>query len=900
MRHLLLVLPLLILAAPLAAQTPDTVARPALRAAPLVGEIRVDGRFDEPVWEAAEAASGFTQSYPNPGAAPSQRTEVRVVLGPDALYVGARMYDTHPDSIAAQLARRDATGIYSDWIHVIVDSRFDRRTAFRFSVNPRGVKRDVYTFDDGNEDGSWDAVWEVATTRDSLGWTAEYRIPLSQLRFAGSEEDAERSWGVQFMRDIARREERASWSPWTRQMGGFVSRFGTLTGLGDVRSPRRLEILPYATARLTRAPEQPGNPFYQRNAGTPNAGVDLKMGLPRGLTLSATVNPDFGQVELDPAEVNLTAFESFFPERRPFFTEGSDIFRFGNSRANNQYGFQQYVYSRRVGRPPQRRVNAGGGWVDAPEQTTILGAAKVSGKTPGGWSVGLMDAVTGREQARFVLADSIDRQTAAVEPLSNYLVGRVRRDLRGGGTVVGALLTATHRSMGDSVFLPLLHGSAYLGGLDFEHSWNRRTWNLSGYLAGSRVGGSQEAIALTQLRSSRYFARPDAEHVEFDPTRTTLTGSVAELALTRSGSWDGSVQLKQASPGFEINDIGFQGRTDYRSIATFLGRRIDQPRGIFRNASYYSYHTLAWNWDGDRLNSGIGVGANGSFTNFWYGGIGAGYNPENFSDRLTRGGPLARVPASRNFNVNGGTDSRKRVSFSGSANVSENDADGWSRGASVQADIRPSTALRVRVGPNLYRARTTDQYVRSDADPAAEPFGRRWLFAELDQTTLSMDTRVEWTFTPNLSLQLFAQPFVSAGSYDRFKEFGAAGTRDFAVLGEDRGTVCPFVTNGLRSYAVDPVGSAPCPETLAPRNTPEGARFTTRFGDPNFTFRSLRGNAVVRWEYRPGSALFFVWQQDRSGSLPLGDFDFGRDYGALFREPARNVFLVKATYWIGG
>jgi hypothetical protein len=750
MRRLLLALPLFLLAVPLAAQTPDTVPRPALRAAPLEGEIRIDGRLDEPIWERAEAATDFTQSYPNPGAAPSQRTEVRVVLGPDALYVGARMYDTHPDSIAAQLARRDATGIYSDWIHVIVDSRFDRRTAFRFSVNPCGVKRDVYAFDDGNEDGSWDAVWDVETTRDSLGWTAEYRIPLSQLRFASAEEGAERSWGFQVMRDIARREERASWSPWARQMGGFVSRFGTLTGLGGVRSPRALEILPYATARLTRAPEQPGNPFYQRNAGTPNAGVDLKM-------------------ELDPAEVNLTAFESFFPERRPFFTEGSDVFRFGNSRANNQYGFQQYFYSRRVGRPPQRRINAAGGWVDAPEQTTILGAAKVSGKTPGGWSIGVMDAVTGREQARFVLPDSADRRTASVEPLSNYLVGRVRQDLRGGSTVVGGLLTATHRSMGDSVFVPVLHGSAYLGGLDFEHSWSRRVWTLSGYLAGSRVHGSPEAIALTQLRSSRYFARPDAGHVEFDPTRTSLAGSIAELSLARSGSWDGSVQLKQASPGFEINDVGFQGRTDYRSLATFLGRRMDQPRGVFRNASYYTYHTLAWNWDGDRLANGIGMGANGSFRNFWYGGIGGGYNPETSSDRLTRGGPLARTPASRNFNVNGGTDSRKRLSFSGYGNVSEDDADGWSRGGSVGADIRPSTALRVRVGPNLYRARTTDQYVRSDADARAEPFGRRWLFAELDQTTLSMDTRVEWTFTPNLSLQLFAVQGVWRGRHPRLR-----------------------------------------------------------------------------------------------------------------------------------
>ncbi|MDQ3309161.1 MAG: carbohydrate binding family 9 domain-containing protein, partial [Gemmatimonadota bacterium] len=875
---------LLAVATPLLAQSPDTVARRALRAAPATGEIRIDGRFDEPAWQQAEVASDFTQYNPNPGAAPSQRTEARVLYDAQALYIGMRMYDTHPDSIVAQLARRDVSNIYSDWIQILIDSHFDRRTAFRFGVNPRGVKRDASHFDDTNEDASWDAVWDVATQTDSLGWTAEFRIPLSQLRFRSA--PGEQQWGIQFQRDLARRGERTVWSPWLPTHPGRVSRFGTLAGLEGLRSPRRLEILPYATARLTRAPEQSDNPFYRRNAGTPGAGVDLKVGMPKGLTLSATVNPDFGQVEVDPAEVNLSVFESFFPERRPFFTEGSDIFRFGNTRANNNFQFQQYFYSRRIGRAPQGRVDARGGWVDAPEATTILGAAKLSGKTPGGWSIGIMDAVTGREEARFVRTDALDQQSGAVEPLSNYFVGRLRRDLRGGNTVVGGIVTATHRSMGDSVFIPLLHRSAYLGGVDWEHSWQRRVWTLSGYLAGSQVSGSPEAIALTQARPARYFSRPDAGHVELDPTRTSLGGSMGEVSLSRSGNWDGSLQLKQASPGFEINDVGFQGRTDYRSISTFLGRRVDQPQGIFRNHSYFTYPWIAWNWDGDRIASGIGGGANGSFTNFWSAGFNLGYNPEDFSDRLTRGGPLARTPASRNINLFVNSDSRKPVSFSGNLNYSSNQADGWSRYTGMQADIRPSTALRVRVGPSWYRTHTVDQYVRADADSRAEAtFGRRYLFAELDQHTVAIDTRIDWTFTPTLSLQLFAQPFVSAGSYGRFKEFSLPRTRDFEVYGEDRGTICRYP--GV--VAVDPVATRACPEAAPPRGD---AAFSTRFSDPDFNFRSLRGNAVLRWEYRPGSALFVVWQQDRSSFVPMGDFRLGRDYGALFREPARNVFMV--------
>jgi hypothetical protein len=323
------------LASPAAAQETGAAADtpPTVRAAPLAGEIRLDGRLDEPAWEAAEVAGGFTQAYPDAGAPATQRTEARVLVGPDALYVGMRMFDTAPDSIAAQLTRRDQFGSYSDRALVFIDSRNDRRTGFTFAVNPRGVKQDTYLFDDGNEDGSWDAVWEVATAVDSLGWTAEFRIPFSQLRFSAA--DGEMTWGISFMRDLARRGERSTWAPWTRNTPGFVSRFGYLRGLDGVRPPRRLELLPYTSARLERAPDEPGNPFYRANAGGAGAGLDVNVGLPAGLTLTAAVNPDFGQVEVDPAQINLSAFELFFPERRPFFTEGMDVFQFGTVRAFN-------------------------------------------------------------------------------------------------------------------------------------------------------------------------------------------------------------------------------------------------------------------------------------------------------------------------------------------------------------------------------------------------------------------------------------------------------------------------------------------------------------------------------------------------------------------------------------
>src|SRR3982750_3010628 len=386
------------------------LAARSMRAARLTADITIDGKLDEAAWAAAPVSSDFTQSYPKVGAKPTDRTEVRVLYDDDALYVGVRMFDAHPDLIAAQLARRDASGIYSDWLHVMIDSYRDRRTSFRFSVNPRGVQKDVLEFDDRNgEDLNWDAVWEVATSIDSLGWVAEYRIPFSQLRFGGAQKGVERIWGFQVMRDIARRNERDSWSPWKQTDPGFVSNEGDLAGIVDIPTPRRLEVMPYLSAKLTRAPGDAANPFYRSNDTKPSAGADLKYGLPSGLTLTATVNPDFGQVEVDPPGVNLSGCATFFPEKRPFFVEGGNFFNIGSINGGPSYGSQQIFYSRRIGRSPQRFPNAE--FVDAPDATTILGAGKLTGKV-GGWSVGLLNAVTAAEDARVVDASNIQSHTA--------------------------------------------------------------------------------------------------------------------------------------------------------------------------------------------------------------------------------------------------------------------------------------------------------------------------------------------------------------------------------------------------------------------------------------------------------------------------------------------------------
>ena len=875
-----------VLAGRVQAQSPTpaasaNAAHRSVRAVRAEGRIRIDGSLDEPSWSRAPVGGDFMESYPNVGPHAPDRTEFRVLYDDNALYVGIRMFDPHPKLIAAQLARRDASGIYSDWVHLMIGTYFDHRTAYRFSVNPMGVKKDVLEYNDNSEDLNWDAVWDVATRIDSLGWTAEYRVPFSQLRFSTSEPAGGRVWDFQIMRDIARRNERDSWTPWTQQSPGFVSAFGELTGVTGIPSPERLEVMPYVSAGLTRAPGSDANPFYRANNSKLSGGADVKYGLPNGLTLTATVNPDFGQVEVDPAVVNLSAFETFFPEKRPFFLEGSDIFAFGTVSRNNDYNTQQYFYSRRIGRSPQGSVNGPNvAYVDAPSQSTILGAAKVTGKT-GGWTIGLLDALTSEEDAR-VISSSGTRSTRPVEPGTNYLAARVRRDFQAGNTVVGAMLSSVDRSLGDSSLAASLRGRATVGGIDFEHAWADRAWIVSGFMSESQVTGTASAIAATQLSSARYYQQPDASYLHFDSTLTSLTGHMSEIALARRGTWYASLALKDVSPGFELNDIGFQSSVDYRSASTAFGYRTSDAGRLFRAYNVGGGTTSAWSYGGTSIYQSPYVNGSVTFSDLSSIGIFAYDNPTFFDNHLTRGGPLTVVPRMWYVNLSGNSDSRRLVILSPSVTLSGDASGASDRNVSLSLDMRPTSFIHVSFGPSWEVQHSTGQYVRTVTDSlASTTFGHRYVFANLRQSTVAMETRLDWTFTPDLTLQLYAQPFISAGTYASFKQLRAPRTYSFDVFGKDAGTIARTSSG----YTIDPDGSGPA------------ASFA--IGDPNFNVRSLHGDAVLRWEYRPGSTLFFVWQQQRDGFDPAGDFSLRRDAGAIFRAQPTNVFLVKLAYWLG-
>jgi hypothetical protein len=700
-----------------------------------------------------------------------------------------------------------------------------------------------------------------------------------QLRFNAATVNAGGRWGINFRREIARKAETVFWSPVPPNSSGFVSLFGELEGLQGVRQARRLEILPYTSARITHVPGSEADPFWSPNEAVGSIGADLKAGLPGGLTLSATINPDFGQVEVDPTVVNLGPFETFFPERRPFFVEGADIFDFARLNSFNLWNTNTFFYSRRVGRAPQGFVDVGDAeWSESPEATTILGAAKVSGKT-GPWSVGVMDALTQRETAPFVTGTG-GRGDYAVEPLTNYFVGRVRRDLRQGQTVVGAMATGVTRDLRGNEFDNMLRGSAYVAGVDALHTWRNREWALSGYYAASTVHGSESAIARTQRSSARYFQRPDADYLEYDETRRTLDGRVVGAAISHTGKWDGSLAYQEVSPGFETNDIGFQGRADSRAFSTFVGRRVNKPGKVFRDFSQYGYTWHAFNFGGDLISNGYAVGSDFTFKNLWYGGGGFTFNPETVNDRLTRGGPLALVPSQWSANAYVGTDSRKKVSLQVNGNYREDASGEFDRGFGITANLRPTSSVQVSVGPSFSKERDTDQFVGSVAYAGATAtFGREYLLANVDQTTLALDTRLDWTFSPNLSLTVFAQPFVAAGDFSGYKVLERARSFDFRELpGYD----------GSEAFSYDPDGAGPA-----------GALEVSRRPDQlDFKVVSLRANAVMRWEYRPGSALFFVWQQNRGGVSEDGRFSLGNDVRDVFEQRSGNVFLIKATYWL--
>ena len=827
-------------------ETPSTVvdAVPVREATAL----KLDGELTDEVWARAPKIDGFVQRDPKEGAAPTYATEARVAYDAQHLYVAILAHDPEPDKIASFLTRRDSYSP-SDWVAVLIDSYHDKRTAYEFSVNPAGVKQDKYYFNDGDEDQGWDAVWDVVVARRGDGWSAEFRIPLSQLRFPASTKPI---FGLALSRQIARHNETSTWPLIAKSTNGIVSQFGELHGLELSSSPRRLELLPYTVGDLSTQPED-GNPLIKGVNPGASVGLDMKYAITPALTLTATVNPDFGQVEADPAVVNLSAFETFFPERRPFFVEGSGVFRFDMDC--NDGSCTGLFYTRRIGRTPQLGADVpDNGFFASPTNTTILGATKVTGRI-GGFSVGVLNALTAEEEATVAVGSL--QSTQPIEPFASYTVGRLRREFAN-QSAVGVMMTATNRNVGDERSpMRVIANSAYAGGVDWDLRMLRKRYALAGYLAGSTIHGTQAAIARLQENNVHSYQRPDATHVEFDPTRTSLSGQSGFLAFRKiSGArvrFESNVGFK--SPGFDSNDLGFIRRADEITQSNWMQWRHDKPGKYIRSFRFNLNQWSGHNFDGDRLQLGGNINAHWSFKNNWSTGFGINGSPGGFDDRATRGGPGANFDSNWSMWSYVNTDSRKLVAFDTFLGGGNSDFGPHFFDASPSLTFRPMPSLSVSGGFRFGISNQDAQWVTNE-ERAGQP--THYVFARLDQTTVALTTRVNYTMSPTLSLQIYAEPFVSAGEYTNYKELVDGRAEDW------QSRYAPYAYTG----------------------------------NADFNFRSFRTTNVLRWEYRPGSSLFVVWQQGREENESFGKFRFSRDFGGVFGVPANNVFLVKFSYWL--
>lgn len=839
------------------------------RAAPMNGNaVILDGLLDEEVWGQAPLISGFIQQQPEEGAPASEKTEIRLLYSRNDLYVGVQAFDSEPEKIRALLSRRDSMPP-SDWIRIYIDSYYDHRSAFEFAVNPAGVKRDVFWSNDRRPDDDWDAVWDVAVTRDHLGWSAEFRIPFSQIRFPRRSQQV---WGFQAARVIARRNETSHWSRIPRGVPQFCSLFGILTGIYDIPAPQRLQVVPYALGLGAFEPKEAGNPFQTGRSFLSNAGLDVKYGLTSNLTLDATFNPDFGQVEADPADVNLTAYETYFSEKRPFFMEGGHML---NSQIGSGYDRESLFYSRRIGRQPQGSVS------DAlfscsPDAATILGAAKLTGKTAGGWSIGLLEAVTGREQADVVNLEN-GREKQVVEPSANYLLGKLEKEFRNGRSALGIIMTAVNRNIQDQA-LDFLRSAAYSGGLSVRHRWGGDAYEMKGSLLGSHLRGSEEAIEGVQTSSAHYFQRPDAEHLDLDPTRTSLTGSAGSLSFSKigGGCWRWSVSARTRSPGFEVNDMGYMKEADSIIQSNWLSYHEYRPGPLFRD---YEFSMSYWNsWDFGMVHESTGLRLRSEFRllNYWQLEFGANRNTQRRSSSHLRGGPSVLIPGDWSLSGQLRTDSRRPLylHLRSSVNLADNDADTFSLSSGVT--IRASDRLDLSLSPSLSDSCRRLQYI----DSLESEMMTHYLLGRIDQTTVALTLRLNYTVRPNLSLQLYSQPFISAGIYQEFKEV----THPLAAAYDDRWHI----------YGPDELILSEGTYLLSPANEPT-ADFS--FSDPNFNYRQFRLNLVVRWEYLPGSTMYVVWTNGMNDSISRGTLELGEDLRELFSAASNNIFLVKFSYW---
>jgi len=858
------------------AQTADTTRKQMTATAIDGAAMRFDGRLDDEVWQSAQWISDFVQKEPNEGTIPDELTEVAVVYDERFLYIGARMEMKKPETMRLELNRRDNPGGAEQMI-VSLDTYCDRRTCYDFGISAAGVRFDRYhpVDDEYWREPSYDPVWDARTDVNGGGWTAEMRIPFSQLRFNNRHEQV---WGINFNRWIPQRNEDNFWIAVPKNETGWSSRFGNLIGLQGIAPSRRLELLPYAAGDGEFVSNAPGDhPFRDGSDFDSRLGTDLKMGLGPNLTLDATVNPDFGQVEADPAVVNLSAYEVSFTEKRPFFIEGSQLFApIGPS----------YFYSRRIGGSPHGSGLADGDYTDEPSNTTILGAAKITGRLSSGTSVGVLTALTSRERAR-----TLDTATATdpavhgrteIEPVTGYGVLRLQQEFGAEKSVAGVMFTGLQRDLDeDSPLSELMRKRAYTGNSDWKLRFAKGKYQLSGHAGFSHVAGDTAIIRRTQQSSAHYFQRPDADYVTLDPTRRSLTGWTGSLNLAKNSGkhWLWTAAVSAESPEFELNDVGILGAADDIDQWWNLRYRDNTPGRVFRSYTVGLYGNNGWNFGGIRQYSNVELYSNLTWANWYSSEIFFGVDAPSHSDNLTRGGPSVGTPFGWWFGTGTWNNFSAQTRYGAFVYGNHNDWGSWYYELETEFSTR-GRRWSFSVEPGYSRNISRRQYISpgdSLIDGSPDTYGKRYLFGSIEQSELSAEIRINYFFTPDLSLELYAEPFAASGRYFRFGELPAADSRDIRVYGTDGTTI---TGDGEGNYHV----------------TDDGVAFDIE--RPDFGFRSFRSNVVMRWEFRRGSTLFLVWQQNRWGEEEPGLLISPRDVTRSLSAAGDNFLALKIAYWI--
>lgn len=850
----------------------------------------IDGILSEKIWDEGEWTDDFTQFEPFNGRKSSQRTEFKILFDENNLFIAVKSFDSSPDSIVKRLTRRDHED--GDMVAIIFDSFHDLRTGFFFGVSAGGVKFDQMMTNDGqNEDMSWDPNWWVETSINSEGWIAEMKIPFSQLRFEKNSEDV---WGLEVLRTIYRKAETCIWQPIPQDAPGIIHMMGEMSGIEQVKPRKIFDVTPYVVAQTERFPSEEGNPFASGKSAKLNAGLDAKIGVTNNLTMDLTINPDFGQVEADPSQVNLTAYETYFNEKRPFFIEGKNILNFGIGIGDGEEGNDNLFYSRRIGRPPQGGTYNYYGYNDtlqgysrSPQWTSILGAAKLTGKTQNGLSVGFMDAMTAEEVAQIDTGGHRSYQT--VEPLTNYMTARLQKDYKAGTTIIGGMFTSVNRYLQNlpvtgepsEALVNILPRAAYTGGLDFTQYLSHKTYMINLNAAFSYIEGSELAIVKAQRSSARYFQRPESS-ILLDSSRTSLSGSGGRLQFMKTGnghlSYGGAFLWK--TPGLELNDMGYLREADQLMQVLWGQYRLWEPKSFYRSINVNSNQYAGWDFTGTHLYDGINAGGDVVFRNYWSIYTGANFTYNIVSKSMLRGGPVIKMPSNLSSWLHINTDSRKKfqMEFSIQHNLGL-EGSGYNLSLQPELTYKPINALSLSLIPLYYTAFDELQYV----DQPAFGTQTRYIYGSIDQKMISMSFRVSFNLTPDLTLQYWGQPFVASGKYYNFKYISDPMTSEY----HNRFTLYSPEQISLTGdqYAIDD-------------NTDGIADYT--FTNPDYNRRDFLSNLVLRWEYNPGSSVYLVWSQTRYNSNQTGGtMDYANDMSDLFESAPSNILLIKFSYRFG-